>query len=417
VIFASTLAFICESEVCSSSDCINGLLPFEPWAEFFYWCEWIAVVIFTVEYMLRFATCADTAIGHARFVFGTMNMIDLAAWLPFWIGGFMSMPVFAKPVIDDAGGGGASFMRAVRLVRVFRVFKSGRYQLGLKIFSDALKLSVMPMIILSVCASCYVVVVSSVIYMVERVEGDFVTDELLLITGRQRPTMDNRTVKGMQDWCYGTIPASAWWVLTTMTTVGYGDCSPITLSGKLFGVLTMGAGVIFLALPITVLGSNFAKTTEMYEEDAARFSLQDYNVDGIIDEFEVREFLLRTKREGLLRKDVDTSVDALFTMFDPETRGYLDMDTFKRLRTHVVAESKDPIANQFDVTNRKIDDVRRMVQQHLEGGRGVTSSPAARRPGQGLSDVVRSAQLPAAAPLPPSPGAAAGAAPATTFCV
>ena len=115
VIFASTLAFICESEVCTSSECINGLLPFEPWAEFFYWCEWIAVVIFTVEYLVRLATCADTALGHLKFVLQTMNLIDLAAWLPFWIGGFMSTPLFAKPVIDDGGGGGGgSFMRAVR---------------------------------------------------------------------------------------------------------------------------------------------------------------------------------------------------------------------------------------------------------------------------------------------------------------
>ena len=59
--------------------------------------------------------------------------------------------------------------------------------------------------------------------------------------------------------CFGTIPSAFWWALTTMTTVGYGDCYPITLLGKIVAVIAMVGGVIVLALPITVLGSNFAK--------------------------------------------------------------------------------------------------------------------------------------------------------------
>ena len=57
--------------------------------------------------------------------------------------------------------------------------------------------------------------------------------------------------------CFGTILSSAWLVITTMTTVGYGDCFPITTLGKLVGAFAQISGVIVLALPITVLGSNF----------------------------------------------------------------------------------------------------------------------------------------------------------------
>ena len=67
----------------------------------------------------------------------------------------------------------------------------------------------------------------------------------------------------MQAVCFGTIPSCFWWALTTMTTVGYGDCYPITLMGKIVAVVAMISGVIVLALPITVLGSNFAKMVEM----------------------------------------------------------------------------------------------------------------------------------------------------------
>jgi hypothetical protein len=56
---------------------------------------------------------------------------------------------------------------------------------------------------------------------------------------------------------FRSIPYALWWVLVTMTTVGYGDYSPTTHIGKGIGVICFYVGIIFLALPISVLGSNF----------------------------------------------------------------------------------------------------------------------------------------------------------------
>jgi len=66
------------------------------------------------------------------------------------------------------------------------------------------------------------------------------------------------------DVCFGTIIRGYWWSFVTMTTVGYGDCYPVTPLGKIVTIIAMISGILTLALPITVIGSNFAKMVEAF---------------------------------------------------------------------------------------------------------------------------------------------------------
>merc|ERR1711998_636220 len=115
------------------------------------------------------------------------------------------------------------------------------------------------------------------------------------------------------------------------------------------GVVMM-SGIMLLALPITVLGSNFEKMVAMYEDDAKEVTSSAMTDDGQVSEFELREFLVTKKREGVLRKDVDIFVPTLMRKYDVGGKGCLTIDEFRKLESKItIKKVADPAAEMQEL--------------------------------------------------------------------
>ena len=193
----------------------------EDWETVWWWFECLAVSFFTVELVLRFITTPSKRF----FVRGAANWVDLLAIAPFYL----------ELAASDALSAFSVF-RVIRLVRVFRVFKMGKSFAGLQLMTSALRESFKVLGILTFLILIATIVFSSAIFYLEA-NGDG------------------------QEW-FRSIPRSFWWCFVTMTTVGYGDMYPVTDEGRTLAVLTMISGILILAMPITVIGANFASAYE-----------------------------------------------------------------------------------------------------------------------------------------------------------
>ena len=80
--------------------------------------------------------------------------------------------------------------------------------------------------------------------------------------------------EGSYNRCFDSIPRSAWWVVVTMSSVGYGDCVPVTTIGKLVGSLCIMSCMLVLALPMTVIISKVTRTYHTYIQKENRIVLR-----------------------------------------------------------------------------------------------------------------------------------------------
>ncbi|CAJ0586889.1 unnamed protein product, partial [Mesorhabditis spiculigera] len=187
---------------------------------YFFWLEFICIIWFTIELFLRFISCPNKYIFLTAF----LNIIDFVAIAPFFVNFFWA----------DASKSNSSMsfavLRVLRLVRVFRIFKLSRHSVGLQILGKTFRASIQEFCLLIFFMVIALVLFSSGMYFAEQ---------------------------GEPNTKFTSIPASFWFVLVTMTTVGYGDLVPSGMYGKIVGSMCALIGVLTLALPVPIIVANF----------------------------------------------------------------------------------------------------------------------------------------------------------------
>jgi len=145
------------------------------------------------------------------------------------------------------------FLRVVRLVRIFKIFQLGQSSFNVRLLTKAVLDATDTLALLTVFLTIAVFVFASFIWYAER---GIWTD------ARECFVQDGDCSE------FQSIPLCFYWAATTMTTVGYGDMSPLTTSGRAVASAAMILGILVIAMPVSVLGGQFQETyTKEHEAD------------------------------------------------------------------------------------------------------------------------------------------------------
>jgi hypothetical protein len=221
--------------------------------------EAICIIIFTLDYLVRVCSIVwvpthkwqgpqDAGVGSKLYHYCTqlLNVVDLIAILPFWV----ELLFFEGQTLE--------FVRVLRLARVFRIFKLGKYNAGMTLFKNTLVSSLPALTLLMFFISIGVILFGSIIYFVESGEYQINAQVCPVESDYACHVIPNHYKGGKLEVSkFQSIPFAFYWVMVTMTTVGYGDLYPLTGAGKFVSIICMLCGILCLALPITVLGASF----------------------------------------------------------------------------------------------------------------------------------------------------------------
>lgn len=181
--------------------------------------EYLLTLFFAVEYILR-AYCEPKRKDYVLSFFG---LVDFVATFPQLLSIFI-------PQLKYLTG-----MRAFRLIRIFRVLKLFAFINEGYLLLESLKRSMRKLIVFFLFIVVLVSVLGTVMYMVE---GD------------------------NPDSSFDSIPGSIYWAIVTLTTVGYGDITPITHLGKIIASIIMILGYTIIAVPTGIVSASIIDETK-----------------------------------------------------------------------------------------------------------------------------------------------------------
>ena len=182
--------------------------------ETFLVIEWIMSILFTIEYIVRVMIVKN----KKDYIFSLMGIIDLVSILPFYISLFTPEAKYLM------------IIRLFRMLRIFRILNMMDYMDDGEYILQSLKHSSRKIYIFLLFITIIVLILGSLMYIIEGGKNGFTN-----------------------------VPVSIYWAVVTITTVGYGDISPVTPTGKLISMLLMLCGYSIIAVPTGIVSSQMKR--------------------------------------------------------------------------------------------------------------------------------------------------------------
>ena len=277
--------------------------------------DWLAGLIFTAELVLR-----GMAASHWRALAWDASFhVDFVSVLPSYVtlGQLLARGFHRLPA--DCGGRGLRIVGALRLLRLLKVARANQ---GFVVISRAIRRALPALFAALFFLTVTVCIFATLLFHVEYISaGDAGLDS-----------------------AFYSIPHTLWFLVVTMTTVGYGDVTPATVAGKCLTSVAMLAGVLFIAMPLAVVGNNFCLAWEDKERIFfvrrlhEALWLRDLSTDDLLHatrtlaqgaELTFRDFydILKT----LNIKIPSGHLAVLWQTMDAEKTGVVDLDEFEWL--------------------------------------------------------------------------------------
>lgn len=171
--------------------------------------EWTLTVIFTFEYYLR-VYCLNRP---SKYVFSFYGIIDFISIFP----AYLSLFIPATQTI--------SVLRILRTLRVFRILKMQRFVIEGSRLLNSIRRSMYKIVIFMMFVFIVAVILGALMYMCESSCNPAFT----------------------------TIPQGIYWAVVTITTVGYGDITPVTYAGRFISMIVMLLGYSIIAVPTGIV--------------------------------------------------------------------------------------------------------------------------------------------------------------------
>lgn len=175
--------------------------------------EWIFTVLFSLEYLMRLWVARKSK-DYALSFFGIIDLLSI-------------IPTYLSLIL--VGSQYLLILRIFRLLRVFRILKLVRYLRSAQVLVDSMKASKEKIIIFLGAVVILATMLGTIMYMIEGGENGF-----------------------------NSIPRSIYWAIVTLTTVGYGDISPVTALGQFVAAIVMILGYSIIAVPTGIVGAEMA---------------------------------------------------------------------------------------------------------------------------------------------------------------